>query len=57
VRGRSTDELGKKYLVNQLELDCCEAQDQGYEFHFSLAPDPHHVCCLEDAGRCDLPGY
>ena len=24
-----------KYLVNQLELDCCEAQDQGYEFHFS----------------------
>jgi hypothetical protein len=24
-----------KYLVNQLELDFCEAQDQGYEFHFS----------------------
>jgi hypothetical protein len=24
-----------KYLVNQLELDCHEAQDQGYEFHFS----------------------
>jgi hypothetical protein len=24
-----------KYLVNQLELDCREAQDQGYEFHFS----------------------
>jgi hypothetical protein len=24
-----------KYLVNQMELDCCEAQDQGYEFHFS----------------------
>jgi hypothetical protein len=24
-----------KYLVNQLELDCGEAQDQGYEFHFS----------------------
>jgi hypothetical protein len=23
-----------KYLVNQLELDCIEAQDQGYEFHF-----------------------
>jgi hypothetical protein len=23
-----------KYLVNQLELDCREAQDQGYEFHF-----------------------
>jgi hypothetical protein len=22
------------YLVNQLELDCREAQDQGYEFHF-----------------------
>jgi hypothetical protein len=21
--------------VNQLELDCKEAQDQGYEFHFS----------------------
>jgi hypothetical protein len=24
-----------KYLVNQLELDCREEQDQGYEFHFS----------------------
>jgi hypothetical protein len=24
-----------KYLVNQLELDCIETQDQGYEFHFS----------------------
>jgi hypothetical protein len=24
-----------KYLVNQLKLDCREAQDQGYEFHFS----------------------
>jgi hypothetical protein len=24
-----------KYLVNQMELDCREAQDQGYEFHFS----------------------
>jgi hypothetical protein len=24
-----------KYLVNQLELNCREAQDQGYEFHFS----------------------
>jgi hypothetical protein len=24
-----------KYLVNQLELDCRESQDQGYEFHFS----------------------
>jgi hypothetical protein len=24
-----------KYLVNQLELDCKEARDQGYEFHFS----------------------
>jgi hypothetical protein len=24
-----------KYLVNQLELGCREAQDQGYEFHFS----------------------
>jgi hypothetical protein len=24
-----------KYLVDQLELDCREAQDQGYEFHFS----------------------
>jgi hypothetical protein len=23
------------YLVNQLEQDCCEAQDQSYEFHFS----------------------
>jgi hypothetical protein len=24
-----------KHLVNQLELDYREAQDQGYEFHFS----------------------
>jgi hypothetical protein len=24
-----------KYLVNQLELDCREAQDLGYELHFS----------------------
>jgi hypothetical protein len=24
-----------KYLVNQLELDSREAQDQGYELHFS----------------------
>jgi hypothetical protein len=24
-----------QYLVNQLELDFREAQDQGYEFHFS----------------------
>ena len=24
-----------QYLVNQLELDCRGAQDQGYEFHFS----------------------
>jgi hypothetical protein len=23
-----------KYLVNQLEIDCKEAQDQGHEFHF-----------------------
>jgi hypothetical protein len=23
------------YLVNQLERDCHEARDQGYEFHFS----------------------
>jgi hypothetical protein len=24
-----------KYLVNQLEIECREAQDQGHEFHFS----------------------
>jgi hypothetical protein len=24
-----------KYLVDQLELDCREVQDQGYDFHFS----------------------
>jgi hypothetical protein len=24
-----------KYLADQLELDCREVQDQGYEFHFS----------------------
>jgi hypothetical protein len=23
-----------KYLVNQLDIDCREAQDQGHEFHF-----------------------
>jgi hypothetical protein len=23
------------YLVNELEKECCEVQDQGYEFHFS----------------------
>jgi hypothetical protein len=23
------------YLINELEKDCHEAQDQGYEFHFS----------------------
>jgi hypothetical protein len=23
------------YLINELEKDCREAQDQGYEFHFS----------------------
>jgi hypothetical protein len=26
------------YLVNELEKDCCEAKDQGYEFHFSWLP-------------------
>jgi hypothetical protein len=25
----------EKYLVNQLEVDCREASDQGHEFHFS----------------------
>jgi hypothetical protein len=25
----------EKYLVNQLYKDCHEAQDHGYEFHFS----------------------
>jgi hypothetical protein len=25
----------ESYLVNHLEKDCCKAQDQGYEFHFS----------------------
>jgi hypothetical protein len=24
-----------KYLLNQLELDCRDVQNQGYEFHFS----------------------
>jgi hypothetical protein len=24
-----------KYLINQMEINFCEAQDQGYEFHFS----------------------
>jgi hypothetical protein len=24
-----------KYLVNQLEIDCREVQNQGYEFHVS----------------------
>jgi hypothetical protein len=26
------------YLVNELEKDCREAQDQGYEFHFNWLP-------------------
>jgi hypothetical protein len=25
----------EKHLVNQIELDCREVQDQGYEFNFS----------------------
>jgi hypothetical protein len=25
----------EQYLINQLELDCRGAEDQGYEFHFS----------------------
>jgi hypothetical protein len=25
----------EKYLMNQLEMDCREAHDQGYKFHFS----------------------
>jgi hypothetical protein len=45
VRGFVVDLVGKciegmqmnwaRYLVNELEKDCREAQDQGYEFHFS----------------------
>jgi hypothetical protein len=38
LAGNCTEELQMKwaqYLVNQLELDCREAQDQGYEFHFN----------------------
>jgi hypothetical protein len=45
VSGLVVDLIGKcvegvqmnwsKYLEDQLELDCREAQDQGYEFHFS----------------------
>jgi hypothetical protein len=27
-----------QYLVNQLDLNCKEVQDQGYEFHFSWFP-------------------
>jgi hypothetical protein len=37
LAGKCTEEIQmnwEKYLVNQLELDCREAQDQGYEFHF-----------------------
>jgi hypothetical protein len=44
-----------KYLVNQLELDCREAQDQGYEFHFSWLLILIAFTFLGDAGRCDLP--
>jgi hypothetical protein len=25
----------ENYLVNELEKDCCEAQDLGYEFHYN----------------------
>ena len=28
-------DLTGKYLVNQLELDCRQVQDKGYDFHFS----------------------
>jgi hypothetical protein len=38
LRGKCTEGLQMNwatYLVNQLELYCQEAQDQGYEFHFS----------------------
>jgi hypothetical protein len=38
LTGKCTEGLQmnwEKYLMNQLELDCREAQDQGYEFHFS----------------------
>jgi hypothetical protein len=45
VRGFVVELIGKcmegiqlnwvSYLVNHLEKYCCEAQDQGYEFHFS----------------------
>jgi hypothetical protein len=34
VRKGTTNELGE-ILINQLEIECRQAQDQGYEFHFS----------------------
>jgi hypothetical protein len=38
LAGKCTEGLQMKwvqYPVNQLKLDCKEAQDQGYKFHFS----------------------
>jgi hypothetical protein len=38
LTGKCAEELQMnwaQYLVNQLEIDCKEAQDQGYDFHFS----------------------
>jgi hypothetical protein len=49
-----------KYLVNQLELDCREAQDQGYEFHFSwllILIAFMHGRCLEGATFLDVEPF
>jgi hypothetical protein len=38
LTGKCTEGLQmnwEKYLINQLELDCRQGQDKGYEFHFS----------------------
>jgi hypothetical protein len=46
-----------KYLVNQLELDCREAQDQGYEFHFSWQLILITFIAWEMLEGVNLPGH
>jgi hypothetical protein len=46
-----------KYMVNQLELDCREAQDQGYEFHFSWLLILIYFIVQGYVGRYNLPGH
>jgi hypothetical protein len=42
------------YLVNEIEKECREPQDQGYEFHFSWLLVLITFVRLADAGRSDI---